>query len=201
MTIPVFPSLVGVTYPVGRSPNWNTDIQRTVTGKRTALANFSYPIWAYELSYDVLRSDITNLEWQTLLAFYNLNYGPANVWQFTDPDDGSVTAQAFGQGDGVTTAFQLVRTMQGLASNQFVEPVWAPTGTPSISVAGVHVTALTISATGLVTFNVAPANGAALTWTGTFNWLCRFDGDKMDFSKFAKNFWDAKKITFSTEKL
>lgn len=201
MTLPVFPSLVGVTYPVRRAPSWLTDTQRTVSGKRTALANYSYPVWNYELEYDVLRSDVTNAEWQTLLAFYNRNYGPANLWQFTDPDDGSVTAQSIGTGDGATTAFQLVRTMTGSGANVFVEPVWAPTGTPTIYVAGVHVTALTISTTGLVTFTTAPANGAALTWTGTYNWLCRFEGNTIDVSKFANQFWEAKKIAFSSEKL
>lgn len=200
LTIPIFPSLVGLTYPAVRSPNWQTDTQRTITGKRTALANQSFPTWAYQLAYDVLRSDITNLEWQELLAFYNLNYGPANVWQFTDPDDCFVTNQGFGVGDGVTTAFQLVRAMVG-TNHSFVEPVWAPTGTPTIYVAGTHTTALTISDTGLVTFNVAPALNAALTWTGGYNWLCRFEGDKIDVSKFSNKFWELKQINFSTEKL
>ena len=199
MAIPTFPSLVGLTYPALRSPNWSTDTQRTVTGKRSALANFSYPFWNYELSYDVLRSDITNKEWQTLVAFYNRVYGPANVFQFTDPDDGSVTDQAFGTGNGATTTFQLVRTMTGSGANVFVEPVWAPL-TSTIKVAGI-VTAATVSATGLVTFGAAPANGAALTWTGTFAWLCRFNDDSLDFSKFANQFWDLGKVAFSTEKL
>lgn len=200
MALLTFPSLIGVTYPARRSPNQNTDTQRTVTGKRTALANFSYPFWSYELSYDVLRSDITNKEWQTLLAFYNSVYGPANVWRFTDPDDGTVTAQSFGTGDAVTTAFQLVRTMTGTGV-AFTEPVWAPRGTPTILVNATPTVAFTLSTTGLVTFNAAPANGAALTWTGNYDWLCRFDGDKIDLDKFAYAFWELKKIDFSTEKL
>ncbi len=200
MTVPVFPSLVGLTFPATRSPTWSTDKMTSITGRRNNLARFSYPVWGYELSYDVLRSDITNHEWQTLLAFYNRNYGPANVWQFTDPDDGSVTAQAFGTGDGVTTQFQLVRTMTGANPNSFVEPVWAPTAS-TIYVNTILNAANTVSATGLVTFNVAPANGAALTWTGTYNWLCRFTDDSLDVEKFAANFWELRTIKFSTEKL
>lgn len=201
MTIPTFPTLIGLTFPAKRAPNWSTNTFRTVTGKRNALANYSYPFWSYELAYDVLRSDITNAEWQTLLAFYNRVNGPANLFQFTDPDDGSVTDQAMGQGDGVTVDFQLVRTMAGSGANVFVEPVFAPTATPTISVAGVHVIALAISETGLVTFDAAPANGAAITWTGTYNWLCRFDDDSLDLAKFANNFWELRKVKFSTEKL
>lgn len=200
MTIPTFPTLVGVTYPAIRSPNWSTDTQRTVTGKRTALANFSYPFWSYQLEYDILRNDVTNKEYQTLLAFYNRVYGPANIWQFTDPDDGTATAQSIGTGDGVTTEFQLVRTMTGSGANVFVEPVWAPV-TAAVYLAGVLTAAYTLGTTGLVTFNVAPANGVAITWTGTYNWLCRFEGNKIDVEKLMSNFFVLKKIEFSTEKL
>ena len=37
----------------------------------------------------------------------------------------------------------------------------------------------TISSSGLVTFTSAPANGAALTWTGEFDLPMRFDTDHL----------------------
>lgn len=51
------------------------------------------------------------------------------------------------------------------------DPVYALSGSPSIYVAGVLKTVgtdYTLSTTGLVTFTVAPASGAALTWSGSF---------------------------------
>lgn len=199
ITIPTFPALVGLIFPAKRSPMWNTDVARTVTGRRSALANFSYPIWKYELAYEVLRSDITNKEFQTLAAFYNRVNGPAGLWQFTDPNDFAAAAQGFGVGDGSSTMFQLVRAMTGQGANAFVEPVWAPQ-TATIFVDDVENNDVTISDLGLVTFNDPPAADAVLTWTGTFNWLCRFDDDELGFDEFASKFFEAKKVNFSTEK-
>lgn len=201
MTILTFPVLAGVTWPVGRTAIWSTDLHPTVSGRNTTLQYFSYPKYKYELSFDVLRSDSVNLEWQTLLTFYNRVGGDAQLFQFNDVDDTSVTDQALGTGDGTTTAFQLVRTMTGTGGNTFVEPVWLPIGTPVVKINGTPTVLFTLGATGLITFNSAPANGAALTWTGTYNWPCRFDDGSADFQKFMTNFWELKKISFTTEKL
>lgn len=200
MTIPTFPPLPGVSWPVGRSPMWSTDKQVTVSGRVTTLQYFSYPRYKYELTFDVLRSD-SNLEWQTLVAFYNRVGGGALLFQFNDTDNTSVTDQALGTGDGTTTAFQLVRTMTGTGANVFVEPVWVPIGTPVVKINGTPTVLFTLGATGLITFNTPPANGALLTWTGTYNWPCRFDDDTASFQKLMTNFWDLKKISFTTEKL
>ena len=56
----------------------------------------------------------------------------------------------------------------------------------------------TMGQTGLVVFNSPPAYGAALTWTGTFNWLCRFDDDSVEFNKFADQYWELQKLTFTS---
>jgi hypothetical protein len=51
-------------------------------------------------------------------------------------------------------------------------------------------------ANGAVTFATAPANGAALAWTGYFGFLCRFEGDDLDFEQFMANLWKADSVTF-----
>jgi hypothetical protein len=58
------------------------------------------------------------------------------------------------------------------------------------------VTDYTLSASGLVTFAVAPRLGAALTWTGAYYWRVRFDQDAVDFSNFTLGMWSTPKITF-----
>jgi uncharacterized protein (TIGR02217 family) len=199
MALPIFPSLIGVAYPVKRAPVWKTLHQEAVSGQDNPIPLWSFPRWSYELPYNVLRSDIVNLEWQALAAFFNQVRGSALVWQFTDPDDGSVTDQPFGTGDGVTVAFPLVRTMTGAGSVAFNEPVFAPTIT-NIKIAGTPTGAYTLGTQGLVTFTSAPGSGAALTWTGTYNWLCRFDDDAADFEKFLNTFWRLGKIKFTTIK-
>lgn len=194
MTIQTFPTLSGLTFPAKRSPIWSTLKHRNVSGKVSALQQWTSPLYKYDLPFSVLRSDSINLEWQTLLGFYNSVGGGAQMFRFTDPDDGSVTAQSFGTGDAATTTFQLVRSLGG-----FVEPVFDP-DTLAIYLNGVLTAAYTES-NGLITFTPAPGVGVAITWTGTFNWFARFDDDSIDLEKFAYQFWELKRITFTTEKL
>ena len=52
-----------------------------------------------------------------------------------------------------------------------------------------------------VTISPAPAAGAALSWTGTYFWLCRFDEDSLEFSNFMYLFWELKKCSFTTIRL
>lgn len=199
MTVPAFPTLKGLGYPGTRSPIWPTDKQISVSGKRTTLARQSYPRYAYELPYSVLRADNVNLELQTLLAFYNSLNGPALPFHYTDPDDNTATLQAFATGDGVTQNFQLVRAMAGVGVS-FVEPVSWPTAVAvfengTLRNPGTY----TVSATGNVFCNLTA--GHVLTWTGTYDWLCRFDDDSATFELFMSQLYRLKKIKFSTEKV
>ena len=199
MTAPTFPVLK-LAWPVVRTPQWDTDVQVSIAGKRTAYARRAFPIYVYELKFNVLRAD-ANLEWQTLFAFYNSVLGRANLFIYNDPADGTASATSFGTGDGATTAFQLTRPIVGTGVS-WVDPVFCPTGTPQIFIAGVlqsTPTNYSISATGLVTFTSAPAAAAALTWTGTYGWFCRFDEDSEPFENFMYQFWRLGKVKFSTE--
>lgn len=195
MTVPTFPTLPGITWPAKRAPVWSTGQTDAVSGKTSREQRWTYPRWKYTLAYEFLRSDDVNAELQALVGFYNSVGGSARLFQFADPDDGTVSAQAFGTGDGNSTAFQLLRTFGG-----FAEPVFAPTGSPTVYVDDVE-TGVTIGATGLVTFAEAPANGAALTWSGDFSWLCRFDDDSVTLEKFMDKLWQLGQLTFTTEKL
>lgn len=201
MTVPTFPTLSGLMYPAKRSPVWDTVKQKSVGGKATAYPNRNLPLWHYELGYEFLRSDVVNLEWQTLVGFYNQLYGAAYLFQFRDVDDCTALLQSFGAGNAIAVAFQLTRA----GNFGFSEPVYCLASAPSIYVNGVLkvlTTDYTVDlTTGIVTFVAAPANGAALTWSGTYNWYARFDDDSAEFEKFAYQFWNLKKITFTTELL
>jgi hypothetical protein len=58
----------------------------------------------------------------------------------------------------------------------------------------------TISSSGVVTFTVAPAAGAALTWTGNYYWRVRFDMDQAELNNFLYQLWEAKKVTLVSVK-
>jgi hypothetical protein len=206
MALKTFPALAGVAYPVIRTAIWLTDSYASIAGKRTTLGRYISPRYRYTLTYGFgdlgfLRSTAGILELQDLLTFYNTVGGMRDLWLFNDPDDNTATAQAFGTGDGVTTLFQLARTMVGLTFS-FSEPVYFATVT-TIFDNGVAVNPAnyTVSTTGGVLFTVAPVAAHALTWTGTYKWGCRFEMDENDFAKMMLNLWESKKIVFSTEKI
>lgn len=202
MTVLLFPALPGIIYPVKKTPTWNTDVQEAISGKIVALQRWSYPKYGIEVGYEFLRSDTAWGEYQDLVAFFNLAGGRATIFRFNDVNDNAVTNQGFGAGDGTTTAFQLTRAMGG-TNFSWVDPVFYPV-TAAISVAGVLQvlgTDYTISTTGLVLFTVAPGAGQLLTWTGTFNWLCRFDDDSNTFEQFTYNLFELKQLKFTTEKI
>lgn len=203
MTLRLFPSLPGIVYPVKRSPIWSTDVQTSVSGKKTALPRWSYPVYSFEVGYEFLRTAAAYREYQDLVGFFNLAGGRANLFRFNDPDDNAVTAQSIGTGDGVATQFQLVRS-NGAPNFPWIDPVFYPTGSPEIFVNAVLQSTpadYSISTTGLVTFVTPPGNGLAVTWTGTYDWLVRFGEDSATFEQFTYNLQELKKLTFATEKI
>ena len=191
----VYPSLPGLAFPVVRVPTWKSNVMESASGREFRAGLMTYPRYKYQLKYEFLRDTASLTEMRTLLGFFNQVRGDFDTWLFTDPDDNSVTAQQFGTGNGATKTFQLVRTNGG-----FAEPVYDLNGNPSVYVAGVLKTLgtdYTISS-GLVTFTAAPANGAVLTWTGSFYWRCRFTTPTSEFSKFMNTLWEAGKVEFIT---
>ena len=52
-----------------------------------------------------------------------------------------------------------------------------------------------IGSTGLITFVTAPANGAALTWSGSFYYRCRFVDDEARFDRFLDDLWQIGEIS------
>jgi uncharacterized protein (TIGR02217 family) len=200
MTVPTFPTLPGLAFPVGRKPTWRTDKEESFSGIGVRYPTRNVPKWSYELSISALRSSTALPEWQALASFFNALYGANGLFQYNDPMDNAVTSQLFGEGDGVTVDFQLVRTGPP-GGGTFTEPVYAPSTITAISIGTSPSTAYTLGDTGIITFSSAPANGALLTWSGGYNWLARFDEDVMEFSQFNYNLFELQKLNFTTELL
>jgi hypothetical protein len=78
-----------------------------------------------------------------------------------------------------------------------------PLGTSYIPTTGSArtVTDYSVGTTGSIVFTTAPAAGTALLWSGSFNWLCRFDADEMKFSLDYAGIWSLKSCIFTTVKL
>jgi hypothetical protein len=95
VTLPVFPSLPGLTFTSVKSPQFSTLNEAAPNGYEVRLPQYSNPIWSWQLIYDFLHDffwgDFTTVsELRTLMGFFNDNLGSASSFLYTDPDDNYV---------------------------------------------------------------------------------------------------------------
>lgn len=204
MSNSVFPSLASIPgrqFGNKKRPTFNIEKFRAVSGREVRIGLMAYPLWEFELSFDILR-DTPNVaspaapqnELKTLAGFWLQQQNTGDSWLFDDTTDNAVTDQIFGVGDGAATVFGLARTWGG-----FVEPVQNVNAITNVKKAGVaqtNPTDYTIDAEGNLTFAVAPALGASLTWTGTYYYRCRFQEDVAEFEQFMSNLWNLGRLGF-----
>ena len=192
MSNAILPVLKGLKWDVVKAPGFSTRILTSVNGKELRSAHYTAPIYTFRLSYGFLRDNAVQNELKQLMGFFLARQGKFDNFLYPDPTDNSVSAQNFGTGTGAQTAYQLVRAYGG-----FSEPVMNINGAASIYVGGVLktlTTDYTINSLGLVTFVLAPANGAALTWTGAYYFRARFNMDMAEFGNMMANLWELKKL-------
>lgn len=204
MSTSVFPTLAGKGYDIVRSSMWGNTVEQFISGKELRINNgWTYPRYKWDLIFNFLRSDATNVELQTLLGFYNARNGSYDSFLYTDSDDYSVTLQNIGTGNGSTLTYQLVRTFGGLS-----EPVFAPHTVSNVYVDGVDqvgfwsVSNWGSATPGIITFSGghAPANGKAITATFTYYFPCRFSDDSVPFTNFMSQLWSVDKLSFMSIK-
>jgi uncharacterized protein (TIGR02217 family) len=195
--LPVLPYLPGQQIAVAKAPLWSTNVKRTASGRERRTALWPYPLWQFELRYEVIRHRPTNDELAILWEFFNVMQGQAGTFLFVDPTDCQILSSAparFGTGDGATRTFQLTRSI-----NSFTEPVY------DVYQSGITVLdnggaagSFSIAPNGLLTFSVAPASGHALTWYGYFYFGCRFLHDDLAFEQIVSLLWAGKSLKFTS---
>lgn len=201
MTDAVFPALPGIAWNTVRTPTWQTRTQVSVSGKETRQADWSFPRYGWELSYDFLRSDPTLGELQSLIGFINSMSGSFGSFLYTDDDDNAATSQQIATGDGATVTFPLIRAFGG-----YIEPVSRVNAVSVVTVAGTPTSAYTVNADAgtesgsSIKFTTAPAAGAAIVASFTYYWRCRFSSDTTDFTKFLYGLSSVDKLKFESVK-
>jgi uncharacterized protein (TIGR02217 family) len=206
MVIPSLPTLPGLSFPVKKKPAFATIVHRAVAGNSTRQSPQPYPIYRFDLPFEFLRAADAFQEIQTLMSFYESRLGQGLPFHFNDPDDNHIAGQTIGIGDGVTTDFGFVRAIV----NNAVPIQDAIGATTTVYKNGVatgpgDTTQLLTSQYGTfygIRFVVPPAVGAVITADFSYNWLCCFDEDELEFSKFqylnGKGLWEAKSVKFSS---
>ena len=138
---------------------------------------------AARLRFDASTGIKTRAQAEAIIAFFRARGGRAQAFRFKDWSDYHAMTQVLGTGDGARETFQLIKRYVSGAEEDarlITKPVAGTTkislnGTPQPSGWSVD------TATGLVTFTSAPANGAVISADFEFDVPVRFDTDRLEF--------------------
>ncbi len=179
---------LALAFGASGGPEWATDVARLASGAESRNARWAGSRRRWDAGGAVIRIDAAH----DLAAFFEARSGRMHGFRFRDPVDWKSCAptqaatavdQPLGTGDGETAEFQLVkRYVSGpaLRDRAITKPV---EDTVLAAVGGVVTTAFDVDwATGVVTFDVAPASGAVLTAGFEFDVPVRFDADRLDIA-------------------
>lgn len=197
-TIPVFPKLPGISYEMGKTPEFSTSIQKSASGREQRGAFRSSPLWIFTLKIQWLRPGHPQYEYETLKGFVLGRQGSFGPFLYLDPTDSLCVDMPFGVGDGVQTTFQLTRAFGFHGSFAFAEPVENIKTLSNINVDDTPLSPehYSVSETGIVTLTTPPANEAVITWSGEFYFRCRFSEDTADFRRVMPDLWRLEELQF-----
>jgi hypothetical protein len=195
----LFPTLRGVSYPISKTPHWNTITQESISGVKKFLQCYSYPYYVLKIPFSYLSDE--NLRYDdihTLMGFYNQLGGAGQDFLFADPlfEDNAVVKHTFGIGDGNTTSFRLTRRY-----GSFIEPVFGIANKPRIYINDVETNDFTWDKKGVITFNSAPALRDTIKWTGRWFYRCHFQNDEAEFQQMFMGGWALEELILESVKL
>lgn len=154
-------------------PGFAVSIARLASGFEQRNLENAFELAEYEAAYPLA----AKAKIDTVMAFFRARRGALRAFRFRDWGDYQVTAAPFGTGDGTTTVFPLTLRYSDSGAT-YTRRIARPAEEFAVAVAGAP-TEVTVGPSGLVTFGTAPADGAALTWSGAFDLVVRFDADFM----------------------
>jgi hypothetical protein len=203
-TPPSLPSLAGLSWSRHKKPGFSTRVASHVSGREVRVALMSYPLYEFEAVYSGLASSSTaafaglgSSSLQSLMGFFLQLQGQFGTFLYTDPDDNTVTGQAFATGDGSTTSFTMMRSLGG-----FLEPVGWVTSISNVYLNGTAESgsSCSLATPNTLTFTPAPGSGVTVSADFSYAFNCRFLDDQMDFEEFMSNLWKLDSMKFRSVK-
>lgn len=175
-----------ISYGSRGGPGYNTTIVESFSGREKRNINWVYPRYEFDASYAVRTTE----ELYAVLEFFHVAQGKARGFRFKDFTDftsGSANQaptfndQQLGFGDDTEVDFQLTKfyAVGAVAKGRVIsKPVG---GTVVVALDGVEqLTGWTVdTATGMLTFSVAPAQDVAVSAGFEFDVPVRFDTDDL----------------------
>jgi uncharacterized protein (TIGR02217 family) len=177
---------LSLTFGASGGPERMTDVVRLASGAESRNARWEGSRRRWEIGGTVMKGDAAH----ALVAFFEARRGRTHGFRFRDPVDWKscapsaeprATDQPLGAGDGETTTFQLVKRYgegEAMWDRAITKPV---EGSVVVAVDGEATEAFAVdAATGVVTFDAAPADGAVLSAGFQFDVPVRFDVDRLE---------------------
>ena len=94
MTLAIYPTIRGLTWPINRVPEFSTLEPMGSAGYRNTVPLYQNPLWHWDLKYGYLNDDPANIlagntdtDYRTLLGFFVALKGPATQFLYLDPAD------------------------------------------------------------------------------------------------------------------
>ena len=159
-------------------PEFQTRIITLLNGRERRNADWAQPRHRYSAPF----LNISRDAFREIKRMFLVCQGQLHAFRFRDELDYQAQDEQFGVGDGTTTRFQLSK-VSFVDEVAYSRNVYALTVPPSVEVNGAGVSALEADMDrGVIEFDVAPAAGALLTWSGEFDIWVRFSQDYLPFT-------------------
>jgi hypothetical protein len=199
-----------------KTPNFNSEKQGNAAGRGVSAVSFKpYCTWDFDIEMPTSSGSIASVSSQVseLIGVHAACNGQGGLFLYSDYTDNAVTTGISGMldvtpssatpmattGNGVSTQFQLARSLGGVAW----DIIQNLNGSALVYVNGT-LTTVSTSSTGVVTYSSAPSSGATLGWAGNFYFLCRwaensFTGLSMVGYNQTGPLWTCESCKFSSE--
>ena len=154
-------------------------------------------LYEFEVDFDGLASDgaqnpgLAAQSLQALLGLYLQCGGAFGTFLYADPNDNTASNQPIALGDGVTTAFELVRGV-GAA----IDSVSYVTSVSTVTVNGSTVANWSLLSPNILQFSAPPTSGALIAASFSYAFQCRFTDDALEFENFMQSLWSSKCVKF-----
>ncbi len=214
LLLPLLPLQNISGYSTHKKPTFKTLIQSPKSGREVTRFQQIYPLWEFELTFEILRDQTQNqipfppvrgfTDLQTLSAFW-IELGPQfGLFAYEDPTDFTKVGQLIGIGDGVTSVFNIVRTFGTGAFYTIDEPI----GILDIRIGHtlvVYINGSVLTQPGnwwigeslrTIHFSAPPSPDWVITMDFDFFYLCRFIDDALEMEEFMTGRWTIKSLKF-----
>lgn len=166
-----------ISFKATGGPEFKTDVVSLSSGHEKRNSIWSYPRARYELNY----KDISKAQSNKVLSFFMARKGKAYGFRFKDWNDFEAKNQIIGVGNGMQTAFQLIKEYQDEIQN-FQRRIYKPVEGSVVcyvnsAVQSVGVSLDTVS--GVLNFTEPPAVAAVISTDFQFDVPVRFNNDFM----------------------